>query len=84
MKFDQDEFNAKPSILMFEAQNESQLTNVSRDRLLNMEDTNNTQSSLPGDWSYNYWPLIIAIMPLITVGGNLLVIVSDYFLIFCS
>ena len=28
------------------------------------------------NWSYNFWPLIVMIMPVVTVGGNLLVIVS--------
>ena len=34
------------------------------------------QTALKNNWSYNYWPLIIIIMPLVTVAGNLLVMVS--------
>ena len=77
MKYDQDDFNTKPSNLIFETQNESKLINITREGALYMDDTNNTQNSLPDDWNYNYWPLIIAIMPLVTIGGNLLVIVSN-------
>ena len=45
-------------------------------------DTNQTemykanQTTIPDDWSYNFWPIMITIMPIVTVGGNLLVIVS--------
>ena len=37
---------------------------------------NANQTTIPDDWSYNFWPIMITIMPIVTVGGNLLVIVS--------
>ena len=54
------------------------LSNITNHELWKKEDNNSSHLSIPDDWSYNYWPLIIALMPLITVGGNLLVIVSNF------
>jgi hypothetical protein len=59
---------------------ESSFKNATADTSVYFNNTNHTQHSLPHDWSYNFWPLIIVVMPIVTVGGNLLVIVSDLFL----
>ena len=48
----------------------------SSERTVYMNNTDDIPLNYPDDWSYNYWPLIIVIMPFVTVGGNLLVIVS--------
>ena len=39
--------------------------------------TTNGQTALKNNWSYNYWPLISIIVPLVTVAGNLLVMVRN-------
>ena len=51
------------------------LTNLS-DMSAYVNSTEHVPPSYTDNWSYNFWPLIVMIMPVVTVGGNLLVIVS--------
>ena len=85
MKTDIDHLTTEQSNPLFEAENEFSFSvtiqNNTNNGVFYKEDTNNSHHSMTDDWSYNYWPLIIAFMPLITVGGNLLVIVSKFWLL---
>ena len=53
------------------------------DETNDVNSTNHTQYSTLETWSYNFWPLVIIIMPIVTVGGNLLVIVSSELILRC-
>ena len=75
---EKDLFTTQTTEDIYEARYESSVRNSTTDMGVYLNTTNNTQHSLPDDWSYNFWPLIIVIMPIVTVGGNLLVIVSDF------
>ena len=75
-KMDLDHFTTQQSDSILVTENGFPLTNITKNGVLFNDSANNTHQSQPDDWNYNYWPLIISIMPLITVGGNLLVIVS--------
>ena len=77
---EKDLFTNQSTEEMYGAKYESSFSNSTTDTSVYLNSTNNTQHSLPYDWSYNFWPLIIVVMPIVTVGGNLLVIVSDLFL----
>ena len=75
---EKDLFTTQSTEDIYEVGYESSLSNSATDMDVYLNTTNNTQQSLPYNWSYNFWPLIIVIMPIVTVGGNLLVIVSDF------